>query len=88
MIKVNKDNVEIKGNIIQIMAEMAKLIMEIKTEVLNSEEQLQNFDMLLLHCVRADDEIEFLADEERHWEKLQNMIAKLEKMEGDKQWVK
>ena len=82
MIKVNKDNVEIKGNIIQITAEMAKLIMEIKTEVLNSEEHLQYFDMLLLDCVRADDEIEFLANEERHWEKLKNKIAKLERMEG------
>lgn len=78
MLKVNKDNVEIKGNIIQIMAEMSQLIMKIKTEVLNSEEHLQYIDMMLLDCVRADDEIEFLADEERHWEKLKDKIAKLE----------
>ena len=81
MIKVNKDNVEIKGNIIQIMAEMTTLIIKIKTGVLTSEEQSQLIDLLLLDCVMADDEIEFWADEERHWEKLKNKIAKLEELE-------
>ena len=60
MIKVNKDNVEIKGNIIQIMAEMTTLIIKIKTGVLTSEEQSQLIDLLLLDCVRADDEIDKL----------------------------
>lgn len=80
MIKVNKENVEIDGNIIQIIAEMTTLIMKIKTEVLTSEEQSQLIDLLLLDCVRADDEMEFLADEERHWEKLKDKIAKLEEL--------
>lgn len=79
MLKVNKDNVEIEGDITEILAEMAELIMTVKADVLSPKEQSQLIDTMLLDCVRADDEIEFLTDEERHWEKLKDKIAKLER---------
>lgn len=84
MIKVNKDNVEIKGHITEILTEMTEAILVIKEKTKDSEVFSQLVDVVLLKSIGADNKLEFLTDKKICLEKAKNKIAKLGKMEGDK----
>lgn len=80
MIKVNKDNVEIDGNIFEIITEMSEIILAVKEKKKSSDVVLQLIDLMLLKCIGAENELEFLTDKKILLEKAKNKIAKFERM--------
>lgn len=81
MLKVCKDDIEIKGDYVSILAELSNLIMKLKDIIRCSEGDLQLFDLLLLDCFASEDNQEFLENEDTDFGKIKNKIEKLEEEE-------
>ena len=78
MLKVCKDDIEIKGDFVGISIELSNLIMKLKDVIRCSEGNLQLFDLLLLECFASEDMQDFLENEDTDFEKIKNKIEKIE----------
>ena len=81
MLKVCKDDIEIKGDFVGISIELSNLIMKLKDIIRCSKSNLQLFDLLLLDCFASEDMQEFLENEDTDFEKIKNKIEKFEEEE-------
>ena len=83
MLKVCKDDIEIKGDFVEISIELSNLIMNLKDIIRCSEGDLQLFDLLLLDCFASEDMQEFLGNKDTDFEKIKNKIKKFEAEEEE-----